>query len=146
MRLCSPTRFAQRSVPISLRLTHLFQVAGWQGPAMRRRASGGRRADHSFSYASPSWLARNEHFINEADNNRSMASSTKLIMAAGSLPVHGPMPSTAVSYVEHVYHPRLNPPATHSSTVHDHAKVLVSPAIDPASTIVPGVSPTAAPP
>ena len=85
----------------------------------------------------PSWLARNEHFINEADNNCSMASSTKLIMAAGSLPAHGPMPSTEVSYIAHVYHPRLNPPATHRSTVHDRAKVLVSPAIDPPSTIVP---------
>ena len=97
--------YIQRSMNIPFRLTHRYQVAGWQGPAMRRRASGRLGPAIHSPMQTPSWLVRNIYYINEADRDRGLRpfhgpvpSSTKLIVAAGSLPFHGPEPSTIVFF------------------------------------------------
>ena len=72
---------------------------------MRRRASGRLGPAIHSPMQTPSWLVRNNHYINAADRDRGLrpfhgpvTSSMKLIVAAGSLPFHGPLPSTFVSH------------------------------------------------
>ena len=93
----------QRSMNIPLRLTHRYQVAGWQGPAMRRRASGRLKSRPFILLCKPlaGWpgtSTSSTKLIAIVGYGHPWTSSTKLIVAAGSVPFHGPVPSTCVSH------------------------------------------------